>query len=323
MKTRAWCFTLNNYNDDEERILRELTNVSYIIVGREVGELGTPHLQGYIYFKNARWEHSVKRILRRAHWEEARSDSRVNRNYCQKQGNFWEAGVIPMERHQRGKIEQDRWKEAWDCAKKGDIDGIDYDIRFRSYNTIKTIAKDYMDKPPDLSTLDNYWVWGPPGVGKSRSVRMLFPEAYFKPCSKWWDGYQHEDNIIIDDFELDHKCLGHHLKIWGDRYSFIAESKGSAMNIRPRRIVVTSNYSIEEVFAADQTMVQAIKRRFKQQHVVVPIPFPEPAEVEDPQELVLEDIPTESLIVPTVAGEASEEIDFSVWDFDGLEHVEV
>jgi Putative viral replication protein len=49
-KVQKFCFTLNNYTEDEFKKIGEymLKNAVYGIVGREIGELGTPHLQGYI-----------------------------------------------------------------------------------------------------------------------------------------------------------------------------------------------------------------------------------------------------------------------------------
>ena len=49
-RSRGWCFTLNNYNEEEEvRALALPEEVSYGVVGKEVGESGTPHFQGYLY----------------------------------------------------------------------------------------------------------------------------------------------------------------------------------------------------------------------------------------------------------------------------------
>lgn len=67
---------------------------------------------------------------------------------------------------------------------------------------------------------------------------------------------------MLDDFSKEHKCLGSHLKNWADHYPFIGESKGGSSSIRPKRIIVTSNYHPSDIFEDDVT-VQAIERRFK------------------------------------------------------------
>lgn len=213
-----------------------------------------------------------------------------------------------MSQKRKGEVEQSRWKEAWKAAKDGRIDDVDYDIRFRHYSTIKQIAKDYMAKPDDNTKMDNYWIHGPPGVGKSRSARILYPEAYFKNCNKWWDGYQHEENVIIDDFELDHNKIGHHLKIWGQEASFIAEVKGGAIHIRPKRIIITSNYSIDEVFGQHTPMAVAIHRRYQEQFVAEPIEF---APIPDPEVVTLVDEASERM--------SDMDVDFDMSVFDDIE----
>lgn len=66
---------------------------------------------------------------------------------------------------------------------------------------------------------------------------------------------------MLDDFGKDHKILGDHLKRWADHYPFTAEVKGGACTLRPKSIIVTSNYHPNEIFE-DISMAEAVVRRF-------------------------------------------------------------
>lgn len=90
LRGRKWCFTINNYNDEDIDTVTQLVlggGVKYIY-GKEVGESGTPHLQGYLEFKNARSFSSIKKILPKAHLEKAKGSTKQNYDYCSKEGDF-------------------------------------------------------------------------------------------------------------------------------------------------------------------------------------------------------------------------------------------
>ena len=271
-RVRGWCFTLNNYTDDEYTSLLGAV-CTYIIIGKEIAPTTlTPHLQGYIYFKEKKSTAGVRRLCTRAHWLSAKGDSNANFTYCSKEGNFAERGIIPVSQKRKGELEVERFQNAWVNAKSGNFDEIPCDIMIRFYRTIKEIRKDHMVRIPDLEQLSGVWICGLAGCGKSRRARVEYPEAYFKMCNKWWDGYQGESHVIIDDFGREHKVLGHHLKIWADRYAFLAETKGGAIMIRPKFIVVTTQYRIETIFD-DQETADAIRRRFTVINMFEPIVF--------------------------------------------------
>lgn len=89
----------------------------------------------------------------------------------------------------------------------------------------------------------------------------MAPDAYMKNQNKWWDGYKNQKNVILDD--LDSDVLGHLLKRWTDKYPVIGEIKNGSIPLVYNNFIVTSNYSIEELFGPNQQiMVDPLKRRF-------------------------------------------------------------
>lgn len=266
-RSRAYCLTLNNYTEAEyEAFVGNAEKAAYAIIGKEVGENGTPHLQCYFYFKNAKSFSAVKKIFPRAHIEKAKGDAEQNKEYCSKEGSFEEYGNIPLSNKRKGEVEKERWAKARKSACEGKIEDVPDDIFIKYYRTLKAIKKDYMTKVDDAEDVSGVWIYGEAGVGKSRKARADYPEAYMKMCNKWWDGYQDEEYVIVDDVDPNHSCLGHHFKIWGDRYAFLAETKGGAMMIRPKKIIVTSQYSVEEIWS-DLATRDAINRRFEVIHL--------------------------------------------------------
>lgn len=97
---RAWCFTLNNYTSDEEEHIKNMTTYEYMIFGHEIApKTGTPHLQGYVYFKNARSMESLKKRMNpRCHYEPARGSPSQNDVYCSKEAtDIFERGIKPSQ----------------------------------------------------------------------------------------------------------------------------------------------------------------------------------------------------------------------------------
>lgn len=94
-----WTFTLNNPTEDELikfRTVLDSPSVVYGVFGQEVGENGTPHLQGFFILPASQRLSFVRRLLSdRAHFEPARASAEVNRAYCIKDGLYVEFGRIP------------------------------------------------------------------------------------------------------------------------------------------------------------------------------------------------------------------------------------
>lgn len=262
-RVRNWVFTVNNWTLSDIDLFGSL-ECSYLCYGKEVGESGTPHLQGMVVFENPRKLTGMKRIHPTAHWEPMKGTFEQAREYCIKDGDIFERGCLPASQKEKGVLGKRALEERWELAKQGKFQELDPEnIKVYEY-----IYAKYSTKPMDNDILENLWIVGPSGCGKSRKIRQEFPEFYSKPMSKWWDGYQLEETVVLDDFDPSHgKFLEYYLKIWADHYAFNAEVKGGMLNIRPKRIIVTSQYTIEECFESVEGR-EALNRRFKVEHMV-------------------------------------------------------
>ncbi len=264
--TRAiyWCFTINNYGRGREFNIFNARVMKYVIVGKEVSTNGTRHLQGFVCFRDRKRLAGAKKVFPRAHFEIMKGTVAQAIEYCKKDGSWKEWGVKPKTESQR---QIDYWSMAYELAKTRNLEAIPKQMLIRYYGAFKRIGQDNPYKPKDLEVLDNIWVVGPTGYGKSTWVREAYPIYYDKPANKWWDGYRGEPTILCDDFgPQEFKYLGYRMKRWADRFSFHAENKGGGEDIRPVRIAVTSQYTIGECFE-DPLIEAAISRRFRVVHL--------------------------------------------------------
>lgn len=102
-RSKRFTFTINNPTPDDEQLLANLgadTRVQYLIVGRETGENGTPHLQCYVHFHSIMRFTQLSALVPRAHLEVSRGSPAQNKAYCSKDGDFTEYGEIPTETEQ-------------------------------------------------------------------------------------------------------------------------------------------------------------------------------------------------------------------------------
>jgi hypothetical protein len=111
----------------------------------------------------------------------------------------------------------------------------------------------------------NVWYYGDAGTGKTGWVMDLFgPEkVYNKDKSKYWNDYQNQPVVLVDDIEKTDTFMLGNLKKWAQHIPFSAETKyGGFCTIRPEHILVTSNYHPEDIWPA-KAELEPISRRFR------------------------------------------------------------
>lgn len=265
-QARGWCFTINNPNEwDKLDIEKTIADplFKFLIYGEETGDGGNFHYQGYVHFNKPFRFKRVKMLLPRAHLEQRRGTVLEAVNYCKKDGVFREFGELPQD---SGTATKEMWKNVLQLARAGKMSQIEEDypaIFIRYLNRLISLRRPIRLIQDDLV---NEWWYGKTGTGKSRKLWTDYPEHFSKELNKWWCGYEDEEIVGIEEWSPSNACTGSMLKVWSDRYPFTAQIKGGNIKgIRPKKIIVLSNYTIKECFP-DPRDHEPLLRRFKCVH---------------------------------------------------------
>ena len=263
-----------DYEEDQDKKLEEFfgEHCRYLAWGNEVcPTTKAKHRQGHMWLKNTSTITALQKRNKKTgltmQIRPINKSAMANITYCQKDGDHVVYGEPPAQ-GKRGDLEEFMAVTKAN-PKKRKIEVLEefstlycrYPKFVNEYRNLvsKECRQDY-NLTHDNDHWPNEWICGPPGCTKSRPFQEMKPAVYTKAQNKWWGSYDHEEVVLIEDFDM--VVLGSLLKIWADRYSFIAEIKGCELWIRPKRIIVTSNYTIEELFHQDPKLVAALTRRF-------------------------------------------------------------
>lgn len=261
-KKRHTCWTLNNYTDEEINLINDYaTSTRYLCYAPEVGEEGTPHLQGYVAWDNP---HSLDKFRKdcggRIHYTPSTNGTaQQNRNYClgmvPKKGmkinpNFVEFGDLPRQG------ERTDWAKAINDLKTTDIVTVVEEQPqlapcIRALERFKSLTLKPLNRDVKVIVLI-----GDPGTGKSRYAYDNYPDLYSKPDGQWFDGYSGQKTILLDDY-YGHLTYSTLLKVC-DRYPFNAPVKGGFLWAQWDTVIITSNERVDAWYTIPTT---AFKRR--------------------------------------------------------------
>lgn len=267
-KFRNFCFTLNNWTTEEETKLmqwcKEGDLVKYAIWGQEVGESGTPHLQGYVELSKKRAFNSIRKVLfGRGHVEKRRGTPQQAADYCKKDAEIvFEHGKISRA-GTRSDIVALR-DHAKNLTKNVDVlEDCPQVIKY--VRGFQWAREQYMRKAGHkFRAVITTVFWGTGGCGKTRRVYEEFgyDDVYCLQqgdTSTWWDGYEGQSTLLIDDFSgwLKYRtflniCDGHPTRL---------PIKGAHTYALWERVFITSNTHPDVWYKEHSTEDAEFKRR--------------------------------------------------------------
>lgn len=268
--SKCWCFTLNNWTELEYEAIWAI-ECSYLVVGKEVGEKGTPHLQGYIKMnKYCKKVEAIRLLGERTSVRCARGSAAQNTTYCSKDGNVAVKGVLSeqgkrtdievlLEAVQEDTPEWELWKEMPNVMNSC----------LRSYDRMKACwAKEQaIQQAEDKIKPEVHVLWGKTGVGKTTAVeeeygiRNIAYAEWGDSSHIWWNGYENEENIIINDF-YGNLPLCYMLRLLGDNCMRL-NAKNTFTYRRAKRIFITSNVHPREWYNPDSIPEEKLKALFR------------------------------------------------------------
>lgn len=208
------------------------------------------------------------------HWEKRRGPREAARAYCMKDDT--RDGPAPFEIGQWDPAAQGNRTDLVECA-AAIMDGVpmrqiarDWPGQYIRYYRGMQKLSDFEKPEPHPEGVDVRLLFGPPGVGKTKSVHAIeeAEKLWVAPVNesfKWFDNYANHEAVLFDEFDgaASKVPLATVLQVL-DRYVVQVSIKGGFTWFNPKRIYICTNYHPKQWYdwATREQSYGALKRRF-------------------------------------------------------------
>ncbi len=237
-----WSITIHDHKEygGEESLKAHLTNLTYkyMLFGKEIcPTTGKEHLQGFMIFNSNKSLKGLRKELFpwAPHLEKSYAGAVVNIRYCKKDGNIWfEDGDPPKGQGLRVdlKMIKQRMEAGATVSEMIDDGMINNFQQIQLAEKLNKYIKFKRTKPVVV------WVYGPTGCGKTKFVHDNYSDVYVAMNNKWWDGYENQSVILIDDLRAEDYPFNYLLRLL-DAYPLQLEIKGGSVQLRNKMFIIT------------------------------------------------------------------------------------
>lgn len=215
------------------------------------------HIQAVVYFPNkVRLGTVRKEVSDTAHWETVKDPAGAVL-YCGKEETRFEG---PYEFGNNPLLARKKRKQDLDFTRPLKELVLDNPFRAKQLKEAKGILVS-----PRHKSCTGLWLEGCTGTGKSKISHLIgsyLGDYYVKDSTKWWDCYDAEKLVLLDDYRGEWSAQ--ELLTTIDRYPKRVEYKGGYSQLKAEYVIITSNKSLEECYLnVDKKTLDALKRRIK------------------------------------------------------------
>jgi len=208
---------------------------------------GQLHLQGYSELSSTarfNWIQGNWNGFRTAHFEKRRGSQQQAIDYCKKEESRvagpWEIGerAIQGQRSDLAEVAE-KIKEGKDMASIANDHPSSFIRYSRGFEKLAALIGPKRKVDWEMEVIV---YWGTSGSGKTTKAKLDYPDAYIwmpqRGQTIWWDGYNNEDTIIIDEFASNFQ-YHYALRILSEPRVRV-ETKGGTICLYAKKIVITS-----------------------------------------------------------------------------------